>query len=75
MENLELQKKRLDLTKEQLDQLTVMAGKAFDLQMKSLACGVHSSEENDKEYKKANIAFIDSVDEMRKLIVRGYDLC
>ena len=75
MNDLELQKKRLDLMKEQLDQLTVMAGKAFDLQMTSLACGVHSCEENDKEYRKASSAFMDSVDEMRKLIVKGYDLC
>lgn len=34
MNELELQKKRLDLMKQQLDQLTVMAGRAFDLQMK-----------------------------------------
>lgn len=75
MDNLELQKKRLDLMKEQLDQLTVMAGRSFNLQLKSLACGAHSSEENDREYRKANEAFLDSVDEMRKLIVKGYDLC
>lgn len=75
MDNLELQRKRLDLMKEQLDQLTSMASKAFDLQMASLACGAHSCEENDREYRKASSAFLDSVDEMRKLIVKGYDLC
>ena len=75
MNDLELQKKRLDLMKEQLDQLTVLGSKAFDLTMASLTCGAHSSEENDKEYRKASSAFMDSVDEMRKLIVKGYDLC
>ena len=75
MNELELQKKRLDLMKEQLDQLTVIAGKSFDLNLKALACGAHSSEENDMEYRKASSAFIDSIDVMRKLIVKGYDLC
>jgi hypothetical protein len=66
---------KLELLKKQLDQLTVMASKAFDLQMASLACGAHSSVENDREYRKASSAFMDSIDEMRKLIVKGYDLC
>ena len=75
MNELDLLKRRLDLMKEQLNQLTFMASKAFDLQLKSLACGAHSSKENDMEYRNASSAFMDSVDEMRKLIVKGYDLC
>lgn len=72
---LELQKKLLELMKRQLDQLTTVASKAFDLSMESFTCGVHSCKENEVRYRKANEAFMGSIDEMRKLIVKGYDLC